>query len=78
MKRIAKVIGGGLREFWPLLALGFLEKLLQLDPRDNVLIALSDLRQGDQVTYAGQTYRLATDVGAKHNSRPAICRRVRR
>ncbi|MGC1385145.1 MAG: altronate dehydratase family protein [Candidatus Acidiferrales bacterium] len=66
MKRIAKVIGGGLREFWPLLALGFLEKLLQLDPRDNVLIALSDLRQGDQVTYAGQTYRLATDVGAKH------------
>jgi altronate hydrolase len=43
-----------------------LQKLLQLDPRDNVLIALADLRQGDEVAFGGQNYRLATDVAAKH------------
>jgi altronate hydrolase len=43
-----------------------LQKLLQLDPRDNVLIALSDLRQGDVVAYGGETYTLVTDVSAKH------------
>lgn len=43
-----------------------MQKLLQLDPRDNVLIALSDLRQGDVVAYGGETYTLVTDVSAKH------------
>jgi altronate hydrolase len=45
---------------------GHLQKLLQLDPRDNVLIALADLRQGDEVAFGGETYRLVTDVAAKH------------
>ncbi|HTS37463.1 MAG TPA: altronate dehydratase family protein [Candidatus Solibacter sp.] len=40
--------------------------LLQLDPRDNVLIALRDLRRGEQVTFGDQQYVLASDVSAKH------------
>ncbi len=40
--------------------------VLQLDTRDNVLIALSDLRQGQQVAFNGGVYELATDVPAKH------------
>jgi altronate hydrolase len=40
--------------------------VLQLDPRDNVLIALSDLRQGQQVAFNGAVYELAADVAAKH------------
>jgi altronate hydrolase len=43
-----------------------LQKLLQLDPRDNVLIALADLRRGDEVAFGGESYRLLTDVAAKH------------
>jgi altronate hydrolase len=42
------------------------QTLLQLDPRDNVLIALADLRKGDSVSYSSETYSLATDVSAKH------------
>src|SRR5882724_952441 len=40
--------------------------LLQVDPRDNVLIALTDLRQGETLNFAGQNYVLTTDVSAKH------------
>jgi altronate hydrolase len=43
-----------------------LQKLLQLDPRDNVLIALADLRRGDAVAFGGENYQLVTDVAAKH------------
>jgi altronate hydrolase len=43
-----------------------LEKLLQLDSRDNVLIALENLRQGESVSHGGEAYTLATDVDAKH------------
>jgi altronate hydrolase len=43
-----------------------LQKLLKLDPRDNVLIALTDLRRGDELSYAGEAFRLVTDVAAKH------------
>jgi altronate hydrolase len=42
------------------------EKILQLDPRDNVLIALVDLRQGEVMPFAGKTYSLASSVPAKH------------
>ena len=42
-----------------------MKKLLQLDPRDNVLLALSDLKQGETVEYDGSQYVLATDVPAK-------------
>jgi altronate hydrolase len=40
--------------------------VLKLDPRDNVLIALRDLRQGESINFSNQTYVPATDVDAKH------------
>src|SRR5271156_5056850 len=40
--------------------------VLQLDPRDNVLIALKNLRQGERIDFSGHTYVLTTDVHAKH------------
>ena len=40
--------------------------VLQLDPRDNVLIALRRLQSGDHVEFDGHTYRLPADVPAKH------------
>ncbi|HKS66484.1 MAG TPA: altronate dehydratase family protein [Candidatus Acidoferrales bacterium] len=40
--------------------------VLKLDPRDNVLIALSDLSRGQQVAFNEEVYELATDVPAKH------------
>ncbi len=40
--------------------------VLKLDPRDNVLVALQNLRQGERFNFADQTYVLATDVHAKH------------
>jgi altronate hydrolase len=40
--------------------------VLQLDPRDNVLVALQNLHQGERVNFADQSYVLATDVQAKH------------
>ena len=41
-------------------------KVLKLDPQDNVLIALADLRKGEQVVFDSQTYTLESDVAAKH------------
>ena len=41
-------------------------RALQLDPRDNVLIALQNLKQGEAVSFAGASYVLASDVPAKH------------
>jgi len=43
-----------------------MRKVLQLDPRDNVLIALSDLRSGECIEFAGKNHRLLSDVPAKH------------
>ena len=40
--------------------------VLKVDPRDNVLIALQNLRQGDRISFSDQTYVLASDVPAKH------------
>jgi altronate hydrolase len=40
--------------------------VLKLDPRDNVLVALTPLRQGDRLDFSGKTYTLACDVPAKH------------
>ena len=42
------------------------ELVLKLSPKDNVLVALSDLRKGETVTWSGSAYTLATDVPAKH------------
>jgi altronate hydrolase len=41
-------------------------KVLQLDARDNVLIALTDLKKGDQVDFSGRSYTLSSNVPAKH------------
>ncbi|HXY25936.1 MAG TPA: altronate dehydratase family protein [Candidatus Acidoferrum sp.] len=41
-------------------------KVLQIDPRDNVLIALADLRRGECVSFDSHNYVLETDVAAKH------------
>jgi len=40
--------------------------VLQLDARDNVLIALTDLKSGEPVTFAGRHYNLCKNVPAKH------------
>jgi len=40
--------------------------VLRIDARDNVLIALTDLRKGQRIELDGSTYELATDVPAKH------------
>jgi altronate hydrolase len=41
-------------------------KVLRLDSKDNVLIALTDLRKGEQVLFDSQTCTLKSDVPAKH------------
>jgi len=41
-------------------------RVLQLNPRDNVLVALDDLRKGEQIGFSGRTLTLRTDVPAKH------------
>jgi altronate hydrolase len=41
-------------------------KVLQLDSKDNVLIALVDLKKGDQIDFAERSYTLASNVPAKH------------
>ena len=41
-------------------------RVLQLDPRDNVLIALSNLSKGETVTFGGESYVLGSEVRAKH------------
>ncbi len=43
-----------------------LVKVLRLDPRDNVLVALADLHKGESVTSSGNDYLLLSDVPAKH------------
>src|SRR5205085_5845212 len=40
--------------------------VLKLDAKDNVVIALRDLRKGDRVRLDSREYTLATDVRAKH------------
>src|SRR5277367_2983 len=41
-------------------------RVLGLDAKDNVLVALTDLRKGDTVNYSGNEYALLSDVPAKH------------
>jgi altronate hydrolase len=41
-------------------------QVLQLHPKDNVLVALNDLRKGEEISFLGRTYNLQTDVPAKH------------
>jgi altronate hydrolase len=41
-------------------------KVLQLDAKDNVLIALTDLKKGDVIEFAGESYSLLSNIPAKH------------
>ncbi len=41
-------------------------RVLQLDPRDNVLVALADLRKGERISFLEKEYVLSADVPAKH------------
>jgi altronate hydrolase len=41
-------------------------RVLQLDPRDDVIIALTDLKKGETLQVNGRTHVLAADVPAKH------------
>jgi hypothetical protein len=40
--------------------------VLKIDPKDNVLIALTDLRKGERITHSDHVYILTSDVPAKH------------
>ncbi|MDE3162329.1 MAG: altronate dehydratase, partial [Acidobacteriota bacterium] len=42
------------------------ESVLQIDPRDNVVVALTPLTAGSEVTYGASTVRVAEAVPAKH------------
>lgn len=41
-------------------------KFLQVHPDDNVLVALQDLKKGEEINFAGQAIILITDVASKH------------
>ncbi|HZD50948.1 MAG TPA: UxaA family hydrolase [Silvibacterium sp.] len=41
-------------------------KILQIDPRDNVLVALEPLNAGEPVTFAHATYSPVAAIPAKH------------
>src|SRR5580700_7733097 len=41
-------------------------RVLRLDEKDNVLVALADLHKGETVGYLGNSYSLLSDVPAKH------------
>ena len=41
-------------------------RVLQLEPRDNVLVALTDLASGEEIEFAGAACRLVRAVPAKH------------
>jgi len=42
-----------------------MQSVLQLDPRDNVLIALEDLKAGETIAHSGKKYTLVSNVPAK-------------
>ena len=41
-------------------------RAIQLDPRDNVLVALADLPKGEEILHSGITYVLTDSIPAKH------------
>jgi altronate hydrolase len=41
-------------------------KFLKIHPADNVLVALTDLKAGEQITYNNDSFSLVNDVPAKH------------
>ncbi len=43
-----------------------LNRVLKLEPRDNVLVALTGLQRGEQIQFDSQLYTLESEVPAKH------------
>ena len=41
-------------------------KILQVHPKDNVLVALAGLKNGEEIGASGKTFVLLSDVPAKH------------
>ncbi len=41
-------------------------RVLQFSPSDNVLVALADLKKGEEIEFSGRSYQLASDVRSKH------------
>lgn len=42
------------------------QRILQVHPNDNVLVALTDLYKGEEVNFQGNAYTLTEDIAAKH------------
>lgn len=42
------------------------QRILQVNPGDNVLVALTDLSKGEELSFNGITYILTEDIAAKH------------
>ena len=42
------------------------QKVLRIHPKDNVLVALTDLQKGAQISFENETYALQNDIAAKH------------
>lgn len=41
-------------------------KILKIDPKDNVLVALTDLKKGTLISFENNDYKLQNDIQAKH------------
>jgi altronate hydrolase len=41
-------------------------KVLKIHPKDNVIVALADLKKGETINYEGTDYTLTEDIDAKH------------
>ena len=42
------------------------QKILKIHEKDNVLVALADLKKGTEVIYDSQSYIMQNDIPAKH------------
>ena len=42
------------------------QKVLRIHPKDNVLVALTDLEKGMQISFENQTYNIQNKIAAKH------------
>ncbi|HMR91736.1 MAG TPA: altronate dehydratase family protein [Chitinophagaceae bacterium] len=42
------------------------QRVLQVHPKDNVLVALKNLSKGEEITFNGELYKLQDDIAAKH------------
>lgn len=43
-----------------------MQTILKIDPNDNLIVALKDLEQGEEVSWQNDVYQLSTDVPVKH------------